>query len=529
MHAGDAQRTEPASATDQDRFVRFLGDPATHLGAPVEHLETHISHVFLVGDYAFKMKKAVRFEFVDFSTLSARKRACAQEIKVNSRAAPEIYLDIVAVNEKQGALSLGPPTSPVEYLVRMRRFPQEGLFDRLAAEGKLTPALVRGLADRAAELHLSAAPEINNEQAEDFEITATDLLTRLAATDCTAGTRSMVAAFQAAMTASLQSHLPKARARARHGGVRHGHGDLHLRNICLFDGEVRLFDAIEFEPRYSHIDILYDVAFAAMDLLHRNANAEAIVMLSRYLSATRDYGSIDLLRLFMSTRAGIRALVSLLEGAATRDLEAQSYLSLAHSLLAPPTQPLLVGIGGRSGTGKSTLAFALAPSLATAPDLVVIRADEVRKRVFDAAPECRLPNAAYAPEVTDCVYRRIFRDARRTLRNGGSVILDASFLKPEHRSALHGLGDELGIATTGLWLTGPTDTLAARLNSRTNDASDADATVMRRQPEPRRLGKWHRLRTDRQKKTIVHDARAIISENDPGQRPHAAAAYIDHP
>ncbi len=507
--------TEAMDDHGQGRIVRFLSDSNTHQGVPVEHMETHVSHVFLAGPYAYKMKKAVRLPFVDFSTLALRRLACFREIEVNSRTAEDIYLDVVAVHEDGGTLRLGPPGEPVEYVVRMHRFGQEDLFDRMATGNRLTPTLMRGVADAAADLHLMAARQAGNPLSEDFETTATDLLARLKAASDDAETRAVVDAVFTAVTCACQRDLPKIRARARHGAVRHCHGDLHLRNICLFNGKVRLFDAIEFEPKYSHIDVLYDIGFAAMDLLHRGHNADAILMLSRYLSATRDYAGLDVLRLFMAVRAGIRALVALLGSGPDKLAEAQSYLTLALDILWRPARPHLIGIGGRSGTGKSSLAMALAPQLARVPDIVVIRADETRKRLLGVVPEAHLPAEAYATAMGERVYRRMFRDAARALRAGAAVILDASFLSTAHRKTFDDLGQRLAVPTKGLWLTAPTETLEHRLDWRTGDASDADAAVMRRQTDPAETGTWHRLSAARTIDDLVRDALPITTRMCP--------------
>lgn len=491
---------------NQEQVVQFMLDPANHCGTPVEYIQTHISHVFLAGDYAYKMKKAVKLPFVDFSTLGARNKACLGELDVNRRTAPDIYLDIVAVNFHAGTLNMNGPGTPVDYLVRMRRFSQDCLLDRIAAEDRLTPALVRGIADKAAELHLSANRHMTGALSEDFETTATDLLSRLSDADCSDGVRARVQRLNTLAQVALGTCMPEVRARARHGAVRHGHGDLHLRNLCVFNDEVRLFDAIEFEPRFSHIDILYDIAFVVMDLLHRDRNAEAITMLSRYLSATRDYSGIDNLRLFMGVRAGIRALVALLGSADDRERQARDYLDLAIKILDRPRTQQLIAIGGRSGTGKSTLAQALAPTLAQAPDVIVLRADELRKRMFKVSPESILPKAAYDANVTSRVYDRMFRDAARIVRNGSTAILDASFLGPENRAEFLALGEQFDIPTTGLWLTAPTGVLTERLEKRREDASDADCSVMLRQADPTLPRRWHALSTQQSCAAVLASA-----------------------
>lgn len=515
MAFGTRQQAALNSSPDVYRsVVDFLNDPQTHGGAAVKHIETHVSHVFLAGDFAYKIKKAVRFEFVDFSTLEARRMACYREIDVNARTAPDIYLEVVAVNTGNGVLSLGPPSHPIEYAVKMHRFSQEGLFDRMAEEGRLTPRLLRGLADAAAGLHLSAGKFRSGAYVEDFEVTAIELLSRLRLAADDGDTSASVSTFALRIESELNNALAETRARQRHGAVRHVHGDLHLRNICTFRGHVRLFDAIEFEPKYSHIDILYDIAFALMDLLHRGQNGAAILVLSRYLSATRDYSGIDILRLFMTVRAGIRGLIALLGPSATGGAEARSYLDLGTHILDCPAPPRLIAVGGRSGTGKSTLAQALAPELAHAPDIVVIRADEVRKRMLGVAPETHLPRAAYTPEINARVYARLLKDAARVLENGATAVLDATFLRSDNRDALVELGSRLDVPVTGLWLFAPQDVLEDRLERRQGDASDADAAVLHHQPKDLNIGaSWHLVNASGTQEATLSDALKLVLQN----------------
>lgn len=514
--AGHTERASTGSgkAESQSEAMAFLLDPATYGGAAVDHMETHMSHVFLVGEFAYKMKKAVRLDFVDFTLLEDRRRASEREIEINRRTAPDIYLGVVAVNREDGRLALGPPTSAIDYLVKMRRFDQADLLDRVATEGRLSSKHVRELADAIAALHLSAARVANPRETEDFEVTARTLAARLKAHADDPRAAAAVRSWVAKMDARLAVLAPLIRARARRGAVRHCHGDLHLRNICLFRGEVRLFDAIEFEPKFSHIDVLYDLAFVLMDLRHRAADAEATALLGRYLGPTRDYSGIALLRLFISVRAAVRALVALLDLAAGKLDEALTYLGQAEAALSEPAGPRLVAIGGRSGTGKSTLAHALAPLLADAPNVVVIRSDEARKRIFGVAPETPLPPAAYEPSVADRVYRRLFRDARRALDANAVVVLDATFLEPDSRDGALRVAREAGASFTGLWLSAKDDVLARRLKRRSDDASDADIAVLSRQRDAEETPGWTCLNAGQEIERMCAVARDAIHPQD---------------
>jgi len=500
-----------APEPDQAASVAFMMQSDTHGGETVEHIETHISHIFLAGAYAWKMKKAVSLDFVDFSTLEQRKAACEAELVVNARTARAMYLDVVAVNARDGKLWLGPPTAPVEYLVRMHRFEQADLLDRMAVEHRLDLQTVREFADAVAGLHLSAEVVRPQSGRDAFATTLDDLIANLdhAVPD---GLRAAFGRWRERVIPVAGALAPRLAARARRGAVRHGHGDLHLNNACRFRGEVVLFDAIEFEPRFSHVDVLYDAAFALMDLRHRGEDESAIVFLSRYLVATRDYADMPALRLFLSARAAVRALVGVLSPSGQTG--AAEYLALAGDLLAKPRPPRVIAIGGRSGTGKSTLAQALAPRIAPAPDVVVLRTDEIRKRMRGCRPDETLGTDAYRSEVTAAVYRRLAHDAGRALKAGASVIVDATMLKPEQRDIAQSIARDNGAAFQGFWLVGAEGTLAERISRRGMDASDADLQVMRRQPKIGEVPGWQTLRSDRDRTATLQAALALLQVSD---------------
>ena len=295
----------------QQAVIEFLADPATFGLAPggqVARQETHVSHIFLAGDRAYKLKKQVRFPYLDFSTLEARRRACETEVTINRRTAPAIYLGMVAVTDEGGGrLALGGAGDPVDWLVEMRRFPDGALFTHLADAGALNRKLMEDLADGIQAFH--AAAEIDREHGGAAGIRAiidnNDASFRAAQgglfnTDdvdaLTAGSRLL----QSSLAALLD-------ARQGGGRVRHCHGDLHLGNICLFDGKPTLFDAIEFNDAFARIDVLYDLAFLLMDLDLRGHKRLASFVLNRYLDrASLDGGDLDglaLLPLFLSMRA----------------------------------------------------------------------------------------------------------------------------------------------------------------------------------------------------------------------------------
>ena len=272
--------------------------------------------------------------------------------------------------------------------------------------------------------------------------------------------------------------------RAAAGKVRRGHGDLHLRNVCLFEGRPTLFDCLEFSEELASVDVLYDLAFLLMDLEHRGLADFANLVLNRYLDLTGEDDGLAAMPLFLSLRAAIRAHVTAaaMERVAqprakpVMGAEAHSYLDLC-ALSLRPRSCRLVAIGGLSGTGKSTLAAALAPTL----DARVLRSDVIRKRLFDVAPETRLPASAYTSQVSRRVYRTLRRKAADALAAGYSVIVDAVSLKPEERRSFLAVAEAAGVPFVGLWLAAPATTMDWRLRARSNDASDASPEVLAQQ------------------------------------------------
>jgi uncharacterized protein len=281
--------------------------------------------------------------------------------------------------------------------------------------------------------------------------------------------------------------------RGRRGFVRHIHGDLHLGNIALLDGRPVLFDAIEFSPLIASGDVLYDLAFLLMDLTERGLQGAANIVLNRYLVETNRVEHLDALALlpfFLSMRAAIRAKVTAARlkqppGSEPRSAIAQSarqYFDFACRFINP-APPMLVAVGGLSGTGKSVLARALAPELAPAPGAVVLRSDVERKLMLGKTEHDKLPASAYAPDVTARVYATIADKARRAVAAGHSAIVDAVFARPQERAAMVQSAHVLGVPFYGLFLVADLDTRVARVGARSRDASDADAALARNQED----------------------------------------------
>lgn len=509
------------SGAAEREIAAFLSQPGSYgePGGSVERLDTHASLVFLVGTRAFKMKRAVAFSYLDYSTLARRKRFCEAEFELGRRLAPTLYRKLHAVTrERDGRLALDGAGEPVEWLLEMRRFDQTALFDRLAEAGHLTPVLMKDLADEIAEFHGSA--EIALERGGSTAVAALidDIATNLRlANKLLEG--DAVRALKDAQVVAFQRLAPLLNRRRADGKVRRCHGDLHLRNICLIEGKPTLFDPIEFSDDLATIDVLYDVAFLLMDLHHRGHDELCNRVLNRYLDRTADEGGLPALPLFLSLRAGIRAHVtaaaagrqSHAETAAGLAEESRSYLALATEMLGPRA-PRLIAIGGLSGTGKTSLAHEIAPALGPVPGARILRSDVLRKRSFGVSPETRMPAAAYEREVTERVYRALCEEAARTLAGGYAAVADAVFLRPDDRRSIGEVARAEAVRFTGFWLEATPEILARRIESRERDASDADVEVMRRQATlaPGAIT-WHRIDAGVDLERISEQARTILA------------------
>jgi aminoglycoside phosphotransferase family enzyme/predicted kinase len=474
-----------AQATDeQEEVLRLLADPATFGGAEVRRCDTHAASVFLAGDRALKVKRAVRFPFLDYSTLAKRKEACAAEIEVNRPFAPQLYRGIVSITrEGDGSLVLGGQGTPVEWAVEMRRFDETRTLDRLADQGKIDLALADRLARAVATAHERAPVVEANPWLAALEkyIAQNDAVFRAEPDLFPAAAAERL---KRSSCAALARVMPLLVGRGERGLVRRGHGDLHLGNVALIDGESVVFDAIEFDPVIASGDVLYDLAFLIMDLIERGLPAAANGVLNRYLLATRrpeDFDALAALPLFLSLRAAIRAMVTAerAERAAEGDRApirnaALTYFDLACRLVEPPP-PRLVAVGGLSGTGKSALARALAPELPPAPGAVLLRSDVERKARFGVGENERLPADAYALDVTAALYSELVEKARRIVAAGQSAIVDAVYARPHERAAIAAVGASF----RGIFLTADLPTRLKRITGRGADASDADAAVAR--------------------------------------------------
>ena len=484
-------------ADDQTETIRFLARADSHgVTTPVERIDTPGSILFLFGDTALKLKRAVTFPFLDYATVALRHAACRAELRLNRRTAPGLYREIRAiVRRPDGTLAFGGKGETRDWVVVMRRFDQASLFDRLAEAGALTPALLRTLADRIAAFHREAEPA--PEHGGAVAVARLIDLIRTSMSGAIPDARAEAWHGQAlAAHALIATRLDRRRAA---GTVRRCHGDMHLRNICLVEGVPTLFDCIEFSDDIACIDTFYDLAFLLMDLWQRGLHDAANLVFNRYVDISGDRDGIAALPLFLSMRAAIRAHVSasaasVQDDSAARAREAAAavdYLDCAFACLEPRPAPL-IAVGGLSGTGKSTLAYALAPLLGAVPGARVVRSDVLRKRLMAVMPETRLSPQGYTRSITARVYAELVAETGAARDAGQAAIADAVFGRSEERAAISAVG---GAAFTGFWLEAPIATIVPRLEQRIGDASDANVAVLERQvalgfatPED-----WHRI------------------------------------
>ncbi len=417
-------------------------------------VETHISYVLFDHGVAFKIKKAVRFPFLDFTSLESREFYCREELRLNGRLAPAIYLDVVPITGSVDAPVVGGSGTPIEYAVKMREFDQNGLLSRVIERDELTAAHVDALAAAVAAFHEGAAratADMPYGRPEDILRDARDNFSGIEGAD---GVREWTEHEGARRTATFIE-------RRRQGFVRECHGDLHLGNIALVDGVVTLFDCIEFNPGMRWIDVMSDVAFLVMDLRDRHRPDLAARFLNAYLERTGDYGGLDVLRFYVVYRALVRAKIARLREKAA---ELHGYLELAaHE--AGPAHPTIFITHGVAGSGKSTRALALVEAGA-----VAVRSDVERKRMFGPG--------VYTDESTRRTYERLAGLARRIVSAGYSAVVDATFLKRAQRDLLHRTADELGVPFVIADCIAPVPVLQERIARRLGRGTDpSEATV----------------------------------------------------
>jgi len=487
----------PSRQTDQSAVAAWLETPAAFGAASgkVRRIETHISNIFLHGERALKMKRAVTFPYLDFASLKQRETACRAEVRINRRTAPDIYKGVVAVVlGEDGVFHLDEDGEPVEWLVDMTRFDEAGLFDRLVQDSQLHRIQMDDLADQIAAFHAGAnvCPTSGGADGTAEIVTNNAACLKSVTGDILASDK--VDALIEAADKMLNVLRRPLNARQAAGAVRHCHGDLHLRNICMIDDHPVLFDGIEFSSMFSEIDVLYDLAFLLMDLIFRGHRRLACMAFNRYLDVTGDVvsnpGGLAVLPLFLSMRATVRAHVDgaqsvSLGDAGLRDerlADARRYLDLAGEFLSPQ-HSRLIAVGGLSGSGKSRMAREVAPYCGLAPGARVVRTDAVRKRIAGVAQESRLGDDGYSAEMHQQTYDAFYAEIEIALEQGHSVIADAVFPGSGQRAQIEAIAERAGMPFQGLWIEAPVQVLENRVRDRRRDISDATIEIVRQQSD----------------------------------------------
>jgi uncharacterized protein len=484
--------------SDSHNLIIALQDPTVWPDCPeqVEVVETHISWVFLTRDFAWKIKKPVKFDFLDFSTLERRKQFCDEELQLNRRTAPELYLGVLPICGTVEAPKIGGTGEPFEFAVKMRRFDDAGLLSRMAMEKRLTPTLIDKLAETIAEFHATIRrTDTSSEYGRPDHIRQDALDNFVVIEQLANGDELHEAAVRRlkAWTITEGQRLTATLTRRREEGfVRECHGDLHLRNIVEIDRRPCLFDCIEFNARFRWVDVISEVAFLVMDLEEHGEERFARRLLNRYLERTGDYGGLEVLRFYLVYRAMVRAKIDMIQlrdqtqSAAQRRVllnEFGEYVSIAdHD--AQRMQVSLLIMHGLSGSGKS----AVSQRIVEESQAIRIRSDIERKRLHGIAETDRVSGAAvdrlYAPHATRRTYSQLASLAMTVIEAGFPVIVDATFLQAEERAQFRELARKLGVPFRIIACTASEDELLARVSARSaddHDASDAGVAVLRKQ------------------------------------------------
>ncbi len=472
-------------------LVHALMSPGAYphpVQSPIRLIQTHVAWVFLTGSHAYKLKKPVDFGFLDFSTLAQRKVACDDELRLNRHYAPSIYQAVLPVGREAGTLRLLTEDSealPEDYVVQMTEFPQSSLFRVMLEEQALEARHLEDLGRRLARWQETAPTDeevASYGSASALRSLAQDNFTDLAPHAGDVFSVDLLQRVEAHQFSFLDAHQSTLRERGTQGRIRECHGDLHLNNVCWLEGESVPFDCIEFSRSIRSTDVQYDAAFMVCDLLIRNRTDLAFAFYNTWLEHSGDFTGAALLTFYISLRAGVRAKIhsysihndtlSPSERQSARK-HTRAFLDLAGALADPP-EPVAFVVSGLSGSGKSTVGRWLAQDHGA----IHLRSDAIRKHLAGQSPLTPGTPALYAEAHTQRTYTALIDYARGILDSGQSVVLDATFLRPEQRAALEALQP---FPVRVLTCEAPEALLRERLQQRTQDASDATLAVLEQQ------------------------------------------------
>jgi aminoglycoside phosphotransferase family enzyme/predicted kinase len=485
---------------------------------PPRLIETHISSVIVTESYVYKIKKPLNLGFLDFSTLQKRQFYCEEELRLNQRLSPDLYIDVMKVTGSVQDPLINGETEAIEYLVRMKPFLQRDQLDRLLQENNFSQHQVKALAEYIAGFHRATAVAPSQSEYGSYKAVLKPVQENFVQIRQRLKDPAQLKRLIKLETSSMQtaSHLRKAiDVRKDNNFVRECHGDLHLRNLAWFEGHPLAFDCIEFDPNLYFIDVINDVAFLMMDLWYQQRHDLAQVFLNQYLQANGDYSGLQLLRFYMHYRAMVRAkidIISVNQDDLSNDKKQalltsfNSYLNLAEKL-SQNTRPTLFIMFGPSGSGKSTVAA----QLCRLNDAIVLRSDIERKRLYSVDFKQNLENdfgkGIYSSDATQKTYQRLAELSACILQAGLSVIVDATFNEPEHRALFVRLCRQQHCHFKIIELKVSQQTMRERIKKRRNDVSDADLKVLENQ-----LSQWVPLTPEEQQNVITIDVEQAVSD-----------------
>lgn len=481
-----SDRVDPPSRKVAQEVVLSFFD--SQLSRPEDHIRTHCAHIFLIDDKAYKIKSDVRFSYLDMTTLNTRKQLCERELEINAPVLPGIYLAVVPVTmNDMREISIDGSGIVVEWALKMRRFDEENVLENIAIRGDLGIAMAKDMGRSLAEYHSGLSSLNVTDGYLRIQEVQEELHDELGLLD-TVFTPEQLGKFEYLGKRTLfkcRHHLDQ---RAQDGYIKRCHGDLHLRNILMTPEGPTPFDALEFDERMATTDILYDIAFLLMDMVHRDLLAQSNALLNAYLlhSPPKQFEGLRHLPLFLYTRAAIRAMTTAQAAKQQTQVEqtllgqARQYLAEANAYLQNG-KPRLVAIGGLSGSGKSSVSGIIATQLCPAPGAVLLRSDAERKKLAGVRESARLPQSYYTKEWSIKVYQILFYKAQMALNSGATVIIDAVFHEEEQRIKVQDIACRENVLFSGCWLEAPTTILKQRISQRRNDASDADVQVLQKQ------------------------------------------------
>jgi len=468
-----------------------------HEVTAIKLVETHISWVILTGPYAYKIKKPVNLGFLDFSTLSNRKHYCEEEIRLNSRLAPDIYLDVVSISGSPANPVLNGSGPAIEYVVWMKQFNPDFELDKLLSLNELKPKHIRMLAEKIAAFHQNIAVSNHTSPygSPNYILgPSIENLDQIQSLVSDTRTHARIEQIRKWTSRTWETLKPLFETRKTQGFIRECHGDLHLHNLALFEGDILIFDCIEFNPNLYWIDVVSEISFTVMDLDDRHQSTLAWVFLNRYLQLTGDYNGIQLLRYYLVYRAMVRAKVDCIRAHQQDGIsidhaqvvnEFHSYLSLAERYLCQD-QPALIIMHGLSGSGKTTVASDIAMKLGA----VHVRSDIERKRLCGMTENQRSDSSTgdgiYTESINEKTYCRLADIAATTLKAGYHVIVDAAFLSHDKRQEFYDLARQLNTPFHLITCQAPETLLKDRVAKRyrtSSDASEADLHVLELQQQ----------------------------------------------